>query len=64
MKRCPVRKRGEHDLSYVIPSSPKHDLTAICDACGATRRMPVSGAVYRERLDDLTPAEIEQAVRR
>ena len=64
MKPCKVSKSGRHHLSYVLPSSPKHDMTAICERCGALRRVPVSGSVYRERLDDLSAAEIERAVRK
>ena len=63
MERCPYGRKGRHSLSYVIPSEYDYDLTMACDYCGAARRMPVTGSMLRERLDDLTAAEIEQAVR-
>lgn len=58
MLPCPVRKRGEHDLSVIVPSEDTGDLTLFCDACGAVRRLPVSGAL---QLDDRAADEILRA---
>lgn len=63
MPRCKVGRKGRHDLSFIIPENDDRDLTLVCDACGALRRVPVTGELLASRLDDLTPAEIERLVR-
>jgi hypothetical protein len=34
------------------------DLTLYCEACGAVRRLPTSGPLFVERMDDMDPALI------
>ena len=63
MDPCPHHKRGRHELSFVIPDEYDKDLTVICSHCGATRRMPVHGALVASRLDDLDAEQIVRVVR-
>jgi len=53
MDPCPCGKNGAHELSAVLPESSDGDLTLFCDRCGALRRVPVQGAIYADRLDDV-----------
>lgn len=62
MDKCPIGKRGRHELNAVLPDDADKDMTLFCAHCGALRRVPVTGALFASRLDDLTPAEIERAV--
>lgn len=55
LDRCKVGKRGRHHLVFFAPEDTTGDITAICERCGSTRRMPASGDLIRP-LDDL-PAE-------
>lgn len=55
---CPYSKRGDHHAGMILPESSDGYLTWYCEACGAMRRVPASGAIQGERLDDLSGAEI------
>lgn len=61
LEPCRADKRGRHHLSAILPGEDSGDITLYCEMCGALRRAPASGSILAERLDDLTPAEIERA---
>ncbi len=60
---CPFEKRGRHHLMVIVPESDDNDLTLICEACCAIRRIPVTGRLVGETLDGLTADDIEKAMR-
>lgn len=64
MDPCPVSKHGRHELTAVLPDDDTHDMTLFCDACGAMRRVPVSGSLTGGSLDDLDPALIAASIGR
>ena len=64
LRPCPYGKKGAHELSFVIPDEYDKDLTVICSHCGATRRMPVHGALVAPgSLDDMSTEDIVRVVR-
>ena len=63
LPKCKVDKAGRHHLVFFCPTTKKGDITAVCEQCGATRRMPASGGLGVP-LDDLDAASILEATRR
>jgi hypothetical protein len=63
MEPCPFHKAGRHDLAAVLPEDSDHDMTLWCTACGALRRVPVSGSLSSS-LDHLDADAIAAAVSR
>lgn len=61
LEPCPFDKRGRHAMAAILPGEDSGDITLYCETCGSLRRAPASGSILGERLDDLTPAEIERA---
>lgn len=62
LDRCKVGKRGRHRLVFFSPETTEGDITAICERCGSTRRMPASGELSIP-LDDLPAEEIARLFR-
>ena len=62
LDRCKVGKRGRHRLVFFSPETTEGDITAICERCGSTRRMPASGDF--PVLDDMDVDKIMEAARR
>lgn len=52
MAACPVNKGGRHHLALVIPGDDGGDMTAVCENCGAMRRVPANGALPAQPLDE------------
>lgn len=56
-------KRGAHHGAIVVPSDNDGDLTWVCEACGAMRRVPVAGGLPSpSSLDDLSADAIGSLV--
>lgn len=49
LDKCKVGKKGQHHLVFFCPVSKKGDITAVCDRCGSTRRMPASGPIFDDK---------------
>ena len=62
MDACPTGRKGRHDLTAIIPDDADQDMTLFCGACGSIRRLPVTGAVLADRLDDMSASEIERRI--
>ena len=59
MDPCPHRDSGKHELNALIPSDDDRDLTLFCGHCGAMRRVPATGSLWKgSPLDDWPANEI------
>lgn len=52
LRKCPVGKKGQHELGAIIPGEDEGDATLYCSLCGIVRRFPASGSLHVERMDD------------
>ena len=59
---CPSNKRGRHNLTAVYPDDAQYDLTLFCNRCGTMRRLPLTGAILADRMDDLSADEIMRRI--